>query len=445
MDKISNQATSSTGFSRRDFIRTSAAVGVSAILAGTRQAAYAGGSDKIRVGLIGCGGRGTGAGIIDCATSSKGVELVAIGDVFQDYIDAAPQRIKNNLKKRKLAVDEIYKVTPETSFVGLDAYKKVLACDIDMVILTTPPYFRPVQLKAAIDAGKHVFIEKPVAVDPAGVRSIIATSEVATKKGLNIVAGTQMRRARHIMAIMKEIHNGAMGDIVGGQCVRCGGGMLNWGSKSKTRKSEWSEIEWQIRRWLFVNWLSGDFIVEQHVHNLDLLNWAMQGPPVQCMGMGGRQVRTGPQYGNIFDHIAVEYLYPNDVRVEYMGSQIDGVSSRSDLRLAGTKGKAYVDFAEGKIEGENPFTYDGPSVKPNVQEYADLITSIREGKHINEGKRIAETTLTAIMGRMSAYTGRALKWDWVMNASKLKLGPDKMELGSFTMEPVAIPGKTTLI
>jgi len=445
MDKISKRTTSSKGFSRREFISTSAAVGVSALLAGTRQMAYAGGSDKIRVGLIGCGGRGTGAGIIHCADSSKGVELVAIGDVFQDYIDAAPQRIKNNLKKRKLAVDEIYKVTPETSFVGLDAYKKVLACDIDMVILTTPPYFRPVQFKAAIDAGKHVFIEKPVAVDPAGVRSIIATSEVATKKGLNVVAGTQMRRARHIMAIMKEIHNGAMGDVVGGQCVRCGGGMLNWGSKSKERKSEWSEIEWQIRRWLFVNWLSGDFIVEQHVHNLDLLNWAMQGPPVQCMGLGGRQVRTGPEYGNIFDHLAVEYLYPNDVRVEYMGCQIDGVSSRSDLRLAGTKGKAYIDFAEGKIEGENPFTYDGPSVKPNVQEYADLITSIREGKHINEGKRIAETTLTAIMGRMSAYTGRALKWDWVMNASKLKLGPDKMEFGSFKMEPVAIPGKTTLI
>ncbi len=220
--------------------------------------------------------------------------------------------------------------------------------------------------------------------------------------------------------------------------------MLNWRSKNSTRKSEWSEIEWQLRRWLFVNWLSGDFIVEQHVHNLDLLNWAMQGPPVQCMGMGGRQVRTGPQYGNIFDHLAVEYLYPNDVRIEYMGSQIDGVSNRNDLRLAGTKGKAYIDFAEAKIDGVNPFRYDGPSVKPNVQEYADLITSIREGKHINEGKRIAESTMTAIMGRMSAYTGRALKWDWVMNASKLKLGPDKMELGSFTMEPVAIPVKTTL-
>ena len=444
MDKMSKHTTASKGFSRREFISTSA-VGVSAILAGTRQVAYAGGSDKIRVGLIGCGGRGTGAGIIDCANSSKGIELVAIGDVFQDYIDAAPQRIKKNLKRRKLAVDEIYKVTPETTFAGLDAYKKVLACDIDMVILTTPPFFRPVQFKAAIDAGKHVFIEKPVAVDPAGVRSIIATSEVATKKGLNVVAGTQMRRARHIMAIMKEIHNGAMGDVVGGQCVRCGGGMMNWRSKSSTRKSEWSEMEWQIRRWLFVNWLSGDFIVEQHVHNLDLLNWAMQGPPVQCMGMGGRQVRTGPQYGNIFDHLAVEYLYPNDVRVEYMGSQIDGVSNRNDLRLAGTKGKAYIDFAEGKIDGVNPFRYDGPSVKPNVQEYADLITSIREGRHINEGKRIAETTLTAIMGRMSAYTGRALKWDWVMNASKLKLGPDKMEFGAFTMEPVAIPGKTTLI
>ena len=434
----------SESVSRRDFIKTSAAVGAASLLAISRRA-YAQGSDKIRVGLIGCGGRGTGAGIIDCASSSPGVELVAIGDLFQDHIDTAPGRIKANLKRRDLPVDEIYKVTPETTFVGLDAHEKVIACDVDMVILTTPPYFRPGQFRAAVEAGKHVFAEKPVAVDPVGVRSFIETSELAKEKGLTVVAGTQMRRARHIMDFMERLHNGAIGEIVGGQCVRRGGGMLDWSAHTKEQKPEWSEMEWQIRRWLFMTWLSGDFIVEMHVHNLDLLNWAMQSAPVQCVAQGGRQVRTGPEYGNVYDHFSGEYEYPNGVRIEYLGAQIDGISTRNDLRFGGTKGRGFVDFGRMVIEGENPYEYDGPSVNPAVQEYADAISSIREGKAINEGRQVAESTMTAIMGRMSAYTGRAMKWDWVMKASKLDLGPDQMELGDHPLRPVAMPGITELV
>jgi len=440
MQKQAGVKSGLTDVSRRDFIKTSAA-GAAAVLAHSHHA-YARGSDTIRVGLIGCGGRGTGAGIIDCATSSKGVELVAIGDLFQDNLDTAPDRIKNNLKRRKLPVDEIYKVTPDTSFVGWDAYKKVLACDVDMVILTTPPVFRPEHFKAAIAAGKHVFAEKPIAVDPVGVRSFIETSEEAASKNLSVMPGTQMRRARHIMATMERIHAGDIGDVVGAQCVRNGDGMMGWGPK---RDPKWSEMEWQLRRWLFMTWAGGDFIVEMHVHNLDLLNWAMGSTPVQYMGMGGREVRTAPEYGNVFDHFSGEYEYPNEVRVEYMGRQMDKCSTRNDLRIVGTKGHAYIDFGGAYIKGEKEFRYDGPSVQPAVQEYADLIEAIRNNEPVNEGKRVAESTMTAIIGRMSAYTGNALKWDWAMKASKLNLTPDQFEFGDHPLNPVAVPGVTKLI
>jgi predicted dehydrogenase len=182
-----------------------------------------------------------------------------------------------------------------------------------------------------------------------------------------------------------------------------------------------------------------------HVHNLDMVNWALDAHPVQCIGMGGRQVRTAPEYGDAYDHFAVEYEYPNGVRIEYMGAQIDGVTDRNDQRLVGTKGSAYMDSANAIIEGEKPFKYDGPSPDPCIRQHADQIAAIREAKPLNEGKRIAESTLTSIMGRMSAYTGRALKWDWVMNASKLDLRPPRYEFGDLPMPPVAVPGKTQLI
>ncbi|MBL7093020.1 Gfo/Idh/MocA family oxidoreductase [candidate division KSB1 bacterium] len=429
---------------RRDFIKTSAKVGGAAMLAGNG-IGYVWGSDKIRVGLIGCGGRGTGAGIIDCAESSKGIELVAMGDIFQDHIDEAPEQIKQNLEKRGLSFKNIYKVTPETTFVGFDAYKKVLDCDVDMVILTTPPNFRPEHIRAAVEAGKHIFMEKPIAVDPVSVRSVIKSSEKAKEKGLTMVAGTQLRRLESYAETIKRIHDGAIGEIVGGQVVRCSGGMRNWRENERLRSSVRTDMEYHIRRWLFWTWLSGDFIVEMHVHNLDIMNWILGSHPVQCMGMGGRQARTGLEYGNVYDHFSVEYLYPNDVRIEYMGAQIDGFTYRNDQRVSGTKGSAYVHAGDGIIKGENPYQYEGNPPKPTVVEYADMIESIRLGKAINEGRQIAESTMTAIIGRMSAYTGRALKWDWAMKASKLDLSPEKMEFGDLPERPVAIPGILDLI
>jgi predicted dehydrogenase len=423
--------------SRRDFMRTSAAVGITALAAPAGRL-FAAGSDRIRVGLIGCGGRGT-YDTTNCLNAAEGIELVAMGDLFKDRVD-------NSLRTLKERLSDKVKVTEGRCFAGWDAYKKVVACDeVDMVILTEPPHFRPEHLKAAIEAGKHVFMEKPVAVDPVGVRSVIASAELADKKKLTIVAGTQSRRMAHLVTGMERIHNGDIGEILGGQCVRIGGGMLSWSEQTKQRQPSWSDMEWQLRRWLFLTWLSGDFIAEMHVHNLDRINWAIGSHPVQCLGMGGRQVRTAPEYGNVYDHFAVEYEYPEGVRVAYMGSQIDGCTHRSDERVVGTNGSAYMDSGNFVIEGAKPFKYDGPNPSPVIKQHADQIAAIRQGNPLNEGKRIAESTMTCIMGRMSAYTGRALKWDWAMNASKLDLSPPGYEFGDLPMRPVAVPGKTTLI
>jgi len=432
---MKNKAMQTTpNLSRRDFIKTSAALGAATLASGTGRM-FAAGSDKVRIGLIGCGGRGT-HDATKCLNSSQNVELVAMGDTFRDRLESCRQRLKEDLGEK-------VKVTDDACFSGFDAYKNVLAYDVDMVILTQPPHFRPGHLKAAIEAGKHVFMEKPVAVDPVGVRSVIESSELADKKGLTIVAGTQMRRISHLVEGIKSIHDGAIGELVGGQCVRLGDGMMDWGQKE--RQPGWSDMEWHLRRWLFMTWLSGDFIVEMHVHNLDVMNWAMGAHPVQCVGMGGRQVRTGPEYGDCYDHFAVEYEYPNGVRVEYMGTQIDGCTNRNDQRLVGTKGRAYTDFGRVVIEGPSKAEYAWDNVDPCITQHADQIAAICEGKRLNEGKRIAESTLTSIMGRMSAYTGRALKWDWAMNASKLDLSPSKYEFGDLETMPVAVPGKTKLI
>jgi predicted dehydrogenase len=423
--------------SRRDFIKTSAALGA-ATLTSPAGRMFAAGSDKVRIAVIGCGGRGT-YDTTNCLNCAENVELVAMGDLFADRLERCRRQLTEKLGEK-------VKVTNDTCFTGWDAYEKVLACDdVDMVILTEVPHFRPQHLRAAIEAGKHVFMEKPVAVDPVGVRSVIESSKLADEKGLTIVGGTQSRRMAHLIEGMKRIHNGDIGEIVGGQCVRLGGGMLDWSEQTKQRKPEWSDMEWQIRRWLFMTWLSGDFIVEMHIHNLDRMNWAMGAHPVQCIGLGGRQARTDPEYGNCYDHFAVEYEYPGGVRIEYMGSQIDKATYRQDNRIIGTKGKAFTDSGNLIIEGEKPFKYDGPSWIPTLKQHADQIAAIRSGEHLNEGKRVAESTMTCIMGRMSAYTGRALKWDWAMKASKLDLSPPKYKFGDLPMRPVAIPGKTQLI
>lgn len=426
--------------SRRDFIKTTSAATLAALIP-TTGVYFASGSDKVRVGLIGCGGRGTGAAI-DCINSSANIVITAMGDLFQDCLESSLERLTEKSNKENLAV------TPERCFSGFDAFKKVLACDIDLVILATPPHFRPEHLAAAVKAGKHIFMEKPVAVDPPGIRSVITSSEIAAQKGLAIVAGTQRRHQAHYLEIIKRVHNGDIGEIVSGQCYWNMGALWvdraqqNW--ENRTAKA-WSDLEWHCRNWLFLTWLSGDHIVEQHVHNLDVINWAIGSHPVKCSGMGGRQVRTAPQYGNIFDHFAIEYEYANGARVMSMCRQTDGCHNNVSERVIGTQGFSYTDGANGYIKGTKAFAYEQESPNPYVQEHTDLIASIRAGKPLNEGKRVAESTLTAIMGRMSAYTGRALSWDWVMNSSQLDLSPSSYEMGDLPVRPVAVPGKTELM
>jgi predicted dehydrogenase len=430
------QSRESQGLSRRDVIKTSGLLGAAALVTGTGRL-WAGGSDKIRLGLIGCGGRGS-YDTPNCLNAAPNVELVAMGDLFPDRLNRCRRQLTAKLGDK-------VKVTDETCFTGWDAHKKVLATDVNLVILTEPPYFRPSHLRAALEAGKHVFMEKPVAVDPVGVRSVIESARLADEKGLTIVAGTQGRRMAHLIEGMKRIHNGDIGEIVAGQCVRLGDGMLTWSEETRKRQPGWSDMEWQLRRWLFLTWLSGDFIVEMHIHNLDRVNWAMNAHPVQCLGLGGRQARTGPEYGDVYDHFAVEYEYPNGARVEYMGAQIDKASELQSYRIVGTKGQAYTDAGNLMISGAKPYKYDGPQPSPVIQQHADQIAAMRGGQRLNEGVRIAESTMTCIMGRMSAYTGRALKWDWAMQASKLDLRPPREEFGALPMPPVAIPGQTPLV
>ncbi|MQY64188.1 MAG: gfo/Idh/MocA family oxidoreductase [Calditrichaeota bacterium] len=419
--------------SRRDFIKASAAISLTALMPGAGSV-FAARSEKLRVGLIGCGRRGTGAAK-DCVNSAPNVEIAAMGDLFKDQLDKSRSQLAQELDRDWL------KVTDRTCFVGFDAYEKVIAADVDLVILATPPHFRPEHLKATVEAGKHVFMEKPVAVDPGGVRSIIATSELATEKNLSIVAGTQRRHQNHYLEVMKRIHGGDIGEIVSAQCYWIGDYDYY---TAVLRQPGWSDMEWQCRNWNYFTWLSGDHIVEQHVHNIDIINWAIGSHPVKAMGMGGREVRTGAEYGHIFDHFAVEYEYPGGVRVLSMCRQMSGCSHRVSERLVGTTGSTYTDGANGYIEGQKPFKYEGSSPNPYVQEHANLIASIREGRPLNEGRQVAESTLTAIMGRMSAYTGRELKWDWVIKESKLDLTPPKYEMGDLPVAAVAVPGKTKL-
>ena len=418
-----------SGLTRRDFLRASAAAtaGLATQWTPGYAAAHAGAAETIRVGVIGCGGRGTGAAA-NCINSAEGVELVAMGDLFPDRIE----RAKNQLTR---AIAEKFKVTPDRTFTGFDAYKQVIASDVDLVILATPPGFRPEHLKAAIDAGKHVFTEKPVAVDPVGIRSVIATADLAKSKNLAIVAGTQRRHDPKYIETIRRIHAGEIGDVMAGQVYWNQGGL--WTAE---RKPEMSDAEWQIRNWLYFTWLSGDHVVEQHVHNIDVANWVLGGHPIRANGVGGRQVRTGPEYGHIYDHFGVEMEYENGARILSMCRQQDGTEGYVGEYFIGTKGTSN---AADTIRGATSWKYSGESVNPYQQEHTNLIASIRAGTPLNEGRQVAESVLTAIMVREAAYTGQAVTWDQVLEA-ELDLTPKNLAFGDLPVAPVAMPGVTKL-
>ncbi len=414
--------------SRREFIKVSALGAAAAAVAVSPVQLFAAGQDTLKVGLIGCGGRGTGAAS-NCVESSDGIQIWAMGDLFGDRLQGS----RNNLKN----LGDGYAVTDERCFTGFDAYQQVIDSGVDLVILATPPAFRPIHLDAAIKGGVNVFMEKPVATDPAGIRSVIESSKLAKEKKLAIVAGTQRRHQTSYLECMKRIQNGDIGDVVGGQVYWNQGGL--WVHK---RKPDYTDMEYQLRNWLYFAWASGDHIVEQHVHNLDVMNWSMGGPPVKAYGMGGRQSRTAEEYGNIFDHFAIEYEFANGVRFQSMCRQAPGSDSRVAEKIVGTKGWSNPG---GRLEGATPYRHNGRQDRnPYVQEHTDLIASIRSGEPLNEGQRIAESTLTAIMGRMSAYTGKVVTWDFAMS-SELNIVPSTWEFGALQTDPVAIPGQTPLV
>lgn len=392
-------------------------------------------ADPIRIGVIGCGGRGTGA-VRDALAASENVTLTAIGDLFPDHLASAREQFSKIATVDPLFAGK-YRVTPEHTFTGLDAFKQVIASDIDLVILATPPAFRAEHLAAAVAAGKHVFMEKPVAVDVVGALSVIASGEAARAKGLAVVCGTQRRHDPRYIETIGRIHDGQIGDILAGSVYWNQGGLWNF-----SRQPEWSDAEWQLRNWLYFTWLSGDHIVEQHVHNLDVANWVMGSVPVRAMGVGGRQARTAPEYGHIFDHFGIEYEYPGGVRITSMCRQQDGTAANVGERFAGSKGTSN---GYDRVEGKKSWKWSGAgNILPYVEEHRDLVASIRSGKPLNEARRIAESTLTAIMGREAAYTGQLVTWEKLLQ-TPLNIRPTLTALGPLAVPAVPVPGQTMLM
>lgn len=410
------------GITRRDFVRTAAAVSAAA---GTfpRFAWGAANEKPLTIGLIGCGGRGTSASI-NAMTADKNVKIAAMADIAKDRQD----------KCRKDLNDKFgLEIQDSMCFIGQDAYKKMMETKVDYVILATPPHYRPLHFAAAVAAGKNVFMEKPVAVDPVGIRKVIATGEVAKSKGLCVVAGTQRRHQNGYIETIKLIKKGAIGQIVAAQCY--------WNQKQlwyRVREEGEKPMAWMHRDWVNWCWLSGDHIVEQHVHNLDVINWAIGTHPTKVVSFGSRQRRIN---GDQYDNFSSDFTYPgedanNDIHVHSMCRQINECANAVSERIVGQKG---ISNCNGMISTLPKIEYE--KNKPFEQEHKDLIDAIRSGKAINEAKNVAESTLTAIMARTSAYTGQEVTWEEIMK-SDLQLGPPDYELTvANCLAHVPVPGK----
>lgn len=448
MSKHNDRA--SAPLSRRTFLKDSSLAVAGAALAQVPLVHTAFGADdfEVKIGLIGCGGRGTGA-VLDAlgaathviypaagyhtedvapgaAVQKKGIKVAALADLFPDRLALCKRQLA------KLGID----VPDPMCFTGFDAYKQLLAvAEVNYVIQATSPHFRPMHLKAAIEAGKHVFIEKPAAVDVPGVKTVMEAGELAKRKKLGIAAGTQRRHLRSYQETIRRLRDGAIGEIVYARCYWNGGEI--WVIE---RKPEWSDMEWQLRNWNYFTWLSGDHYLEQHVHNLDVMNWVLGAHPIRAVAaVGGRQVRTQPVHGHIFDHFAVEFEYPGGVRMFSQARQINGCDNLVEEAVVGAAGTSNCrDRIEPKQGPRWRFRDQDPN--PYQQEHEDLIASIRAGNPINEAQAVAESTMTGILGREAAYSGKAIAWDEAMK-STTRLGPDKYEFGPYPVPEVAMPGR----
>jgi predicted dehydrogenase len=390
---------------------------------------HASGRETLKVGLVGCGGRGTGAAQ-QALNADSNVQLVAMGDLYADRIASSLKNIQNEAAPGKVDVPAA------RQFSGFDAYKKVIEAS-DVVLLCEPPHFRPKHLKAAIEAGRHVFAEKPVAVDAPGVRSVLETCAEAKKKKLAVVSGLCLRYGNNWREAVKRIHGGAIG-----RTVSVVANDLRSGRWARPRQEDWDDITYQTRNWYNFTWLSGDFNVEQHVHMLDVASWALGDRyPVKAVGTGGRQVLTGPEYGNIYDHFSIVYEYADGTRMFAHARQQPGCKGDISVQVLGATGVAHLSSGgmrvadwETKEKGNDVYQ----------TEHDELFKSIRLGEPINNGEYMSKSTLLAIMGRMAAYTGQQITWEMAMN-SKEDLSPKQYAPGPNPVPDVAVPGKTKFV
>ncbi|RZK70391.1 MAG: dehydrogenase [Pedobacter sp.] len=431
---------------RRDFLKTSALVAGGVMLNGV---AFAGGAnssvdDTIKIALIGCGGRGAGAAT-QALSTKQNIKLVALADAFQDRLD---ETYNSLVEKFKDKVD----VPKERRFVGFDAYEKAIAL-ADVVLLATPPGFRPMHFEEAVNKGKHVFMEKPVAVDSPGIRRVLAAAEIAKQKKLNVVVGLQRRYQTNYRETIKRIEDGAIGDITGGQVYWNSGGV--W---VKERQPKQTEMEYQMRNWYYFNWLCGDHIVEQHVHNIDIANWVKNAYPVSVQGTGSRAWRTGKDYGEIYDNHAVELTYADGAVIYSQCRHFEGISNRVDETFQGTKGRVYLSAGNtGRLwdhKGTQIYNYSSKTnPNPYQTEHDELFAAIAKGEYkFWDAERGAKSCLTSIIGRYATYSGQTIKWDDALKANN-SLFPDKLAWDANPklmpdangLYPIPTPGQTKVI
>jgi myo-inositol 2-dehydrogenase/D-chiro-inositol 1-dehydrogenase len=416
---------------RRAFLKTAAASASAVPL--IVPAVHAAGSDVLKLGIVGIGGRGSGA-VGDAFAADPKTKLVAACDIFEDRLEKGLSNLKQSFKDRVDVGDRKYS--------GFDGYKQVIDSDVDVVLLCTTPGFRPLHFAYAVEKGKHVFMEKPHATDASGVRSVIESAKKAKEKGLAVCSGFTYRADTYKRETVKRIHDGAIGQIAAVHTTYNTGPL--WHRPSKTNDPK--EMEYQLRNWYYFTWLSGDFLVEQHIHNIDKLAWLMNGEmPIAAQGQGGRQVRTDPKWGNIFDHFTVVYEYANGVRAFSQCRQIQGCQGGTIDYVMGTKGNAElmahtIQGEAGKWEHPNPDKYNLGAAY--VLEHKELYDSIRAGKPMNDAERSAKSTLMGIMGREAAYTGKRLTWKQMLE-SKQNLQPETYAWGPNPAAcEIAVPGKT---
>lgn len=429
----------SGGDSRRTFLKKAGAAAI--ILPFAHQLGFSNDlslakKKTLKIGLIGCGGRGTGAAA-QALRADPDVQLVAMGDIFDDQIATAYDALMK-IEPSKMKVKDKHK------FVGFDAYQKVIDAGVDVVLLASPPVFRPLHLEAAVNADKHIFCEKPVAIDPPGVRKVLEAVRKSKAKSLAVVSGFCFRYASPNRAVFGQVLDGAIGDVLSLSSFRYGGDL-----SLKPRQAGWSDLEFQLRNWFYYNWMSGDLVVEQAVHSLDMMSWVMGDiHPVKAIGSGGRQVRVAEEKGNVFDHFAVEFEYENGVKGYHFARQQVGCTNRNSVDVIGTKGKMAVEIGSRyEIQGQRQWKYDGPNNNMYQTEHDELFASIRAGAPINDGDWMTNSTMLGILCTLAAYSGTEVTWEQALQ-SNVMWGPSPedyhMDMAP-PIVPVAKPGTGLII